>query len=194
MKMLARKYRKGFHCVRRKDQLDGSNIFDTYWLRFRNNLSQRFGTCIHGHFPASTHYRDGDILVTFVRDPVERRISLWRYIQREYERDGIVYNNEWQLALRCNLDDFLSSPDHCYTNYLDVPLSEFNFIGSMEDFDADMERLANLLDGEYLQEFENAAPIRSQVTQQQKDAYAQANPQEIDIYKHSLARRDEIIG
>lgn len=147
--------------------------------------------CVHGHFPASRYANAKANMITFVRDPVERRVSTWNYVRREHDRLGVIANSEWKKALDMDLAEFVALPNRTLAQFLDVPMTRFSFVGSMADFDADVARLCAWLSVEYVQEKLNAAPERSTASADFRAAFERANPQEIEIFERAMARRKE---
>ena len=130
-------------------------------------------------------------MIVFVRNPAERHVSMWRYIHRNNEMSGYIYNQEWRLALSFDLADFMALPNPVELHrYLDVPLHRFSFVGAMSDFDADVERLCAWLSIDYEPVCANTAPTPTVVSTEMRDAYERANSEEMDLYYAALQRRE----
>ena len=135
---------------------------------------------VHGHFPASKY---SGTLITFVRDPVERRVSQYRYIRREHARWGTVMNATWADAVAMELDEFVCRPESTLRRYIDVPLERLSFIGMMDRFDDDVRRLCRMLEIDYEPVHENAAPTKSHISDELRARYRAINPEECAFYE-----------
>jgi hypothetical protein len=154
------------------------------------NLAAWPPKAVHGHFPASKY--EGSRLITFVRDPVERRISTYHYVHRQYENHGIIANKEWEQALSMSLHDFVALPAPTLAYFLDVGIERFWFIGRMIRFERDVALLSEMLGIPYRQLKMNAAPKRTVARDDLRRLFAQSNPEEIEIYEASARRADEL--
>lgn len=139
---------------------------------------------VHGHFPASRFANSGAPLITFVRDPLMMRISLWHYARREYARRGLVANQDWRNAIDLELPEFLELPSPTLTQFLDVPIERFAFIGLVERYKEDMLRLCSLLNTPYTPEHANKNPAGSdyEIEPQLQKQYELANARETALY------------
>lgn len=133
-------------------------------------------SAIHGHFPAS-RYR-GRRLITFVRDPLEARVSAWHY----HRRKG---RPEFRWITETPLSEFVALPNETFSALLDVPLDRFDFIGRMSHFEADMARLCALLGVEWRMERTNQNPDGSdyEIRPEWRRAFERANPREVEMYR-----------
>ncbi len=98
---------------------------------------------VHGHFRASKYADLETRLIAWVRDPVERVASHYAHFVRHPEK------NRHADAVRAGLGlvDFAARPGlrDLQARYLDVPLKRFTFVGRMEYFTQDLERMADAL-------------------------------------------------
>ncbi len=182
-----------FHDRETFDDTTYKNKADELWRRARRRLSARICTAIHGHFPASRHYHEEADLITFVRDPIARRVSFWRYVRRQYQHSGVIRNAEWEDALRHDLPDFMGRPDDCYSRFLDIPLARFSFIGTVSDFHADMMRLGRMLGFAYEPQEKNSAPNPFDISDSLRQRYMDANESQMALFTAALARRAQIL-
>lgn len=104
---------------------------------------------IHGHFPATKamceRYPKAR-LVAWVRDPVQRMISFFNH----WCRTGNPANPNYAYFVKnkCTIVEFagLDFMKNEMLGYLNrVPLESFAFIGIMEQFDTDIQRLADIM-------------------------------------------------
>jgi hypothetical protein len=104
---------------------------------------------VHGHFPVH-RYRarwPEASLVTWMRDPVERVTSLYYYWLGAAPHGNP--NHDRFLAERPSLIEFARTPElqSEVGQYLQASApSDFLFVGFVDRFDADVQRLARLLD------------------------------------------------
>ena len=151
-------------------------------------------SCIHGHVPASWIARRDDFLLTFIRDPVERSISEWRYIHRETARMPRVWSGSWKPILRQSLEEFLASKVRRFATYYDLPPERFDFVGHMDAFDADFRRLGETLGldpappGNFM-----AAPGKSAATPELRRIFEASNPGEMELYERMCERRAALL-
>jgi hypothetical protein len=106
-------------------------------------------SCVHGHFlPAKFLLLGAQVELTFVtwmRDPVERLLSHYRFWQQTYDKETSlphhrqVVEQKWTLEQFCFSDQFRN----IYTQYLwGFPLENFSFVGISEHFADDMHYFA----------------------------------------------------
>lgn len=135
---------------------------------------------VHGHIPASKY--DGR-RITFLRDPVERRISAYHYIYRAYGLGGKIVNADWELALSTDLNTYLETPSHEFQKYLDVPPEDFSFIGQMHQFDQDLELLCRHLELPLEPVTLNRSPVPIEIQPDQRKLFEKANQEEIELFR-----------
>lgn len=170
-------------------------ILKTLARNFRNaceDVFQKHDYCVSGHLSASTFDPKTTKLMTFLRDPVEREISLWRYVHREKKMHRSEQGKR-HPALDMTLEEFLTRPAQTYRHFLDVDFAAFDFVGSMDDFDADLVRLARYLDAPVTRRRANAAPTKTIATSEHRALFAEANPEEVAIYDAAMLRREATI-
>lgn len=151
---------------------------------------------LHGHFPASEFSEVSAPFITFIRDPVAQRISTYHYHRRQYASRRVIANLEARKSLELSIDEYLSFPAPIYSTYLDVPLKRFEFVGTQENFDEDMQVLSRVLGLKLSTVRENANPEGSnyRINSAQREKYERANPGEMEIYRKALERRNEIFS
>ena len=106
---------------------------------------------IYGHIQAHPKWKEQypeAKLVTWVRDPVERVISLY-YMWKEQNHTGRKFENF--AKTNPDLIDFVKAEEcheivHAYQTYLGkVKPSDFDFVGRTEYFEQDLQSLGNML-------------------------------------------------
>ncbi|MEM1167588.1 MAG: sulfotransferase family 2 domain-containing protein [Cyanobacteria bacterium P01_H01_bin.35] len=145
---------------------------------------------IHGHFPASKYQRSPSSIkmITWVRNPVDRLISHYFYWQHLpiSERAGALHR--YVIEKKLGLVDFAKlhkMRNHISSNYIDIELNKFYFIGIQEFFEADMIELKNLLG------FPNIKmPNQNRNTLPDYQAFKQSS--EYDIIYKQLAKINKI--
>lgn len=144
-----------------------------------------FPRAVHGHFPASRYAGTGAQMITFVRDPLMTRISLWHYVRRRNRDRGEIANLEWSDALSLELPDFLELPAPTLSRYIDVPLDRFAFIGVAERYEEGMQQLCEMINAPYRPERINTNPSGSgyKIPAEWRRIYEAANPQEVALYE-----------
>lgn len=153
--------------------------------------------CVYGHFlPLKYALARGARFVTWLRDPVQRVVSRYHHYQRAVEA-GEALHVRWGLVPGLSLEAFAALPQYrdTYAEYLwGFPLRRFEFIGRVECFDADLERLCDRfgLARPQVPVRVNANPLRS------GDGYAvppatealirRLNPRDVAIYARACGR------
>lgn len=142
------------------------------WLdlvrRYRQDLNAMPNTCrlVHGHFPARKYHRfmtwRVPSYITWVRDPFARAISnyfYWQTFDPHTVPDPLVRT---VLSEGWSLEDFLFHPalrDYQSQFLRGLPWHKIDFIGVVERFPQDLERLSKMI-GRPLDVFmENTGPV-----------------------------------
>lgn len=123
--------------------------------------------CIHGHFlpyKYSRLDRNKTLFVTWLRNPLERMISHYRYWVRSYTPNSSrlhrkIVEEKWSLEDFC----FSHFMRNFYAQFLwSFPLEKFDFIGITENFDADLQTFGQkfLSKRKIKSVSENVAPLR----------------------------------
>lgn len=151
---------------------------------------------VHGHFAASEYADNSAKMITFVRDPVEQRISTYHYHRRRFENFGAVANDEARQALEMDLENFLKYHNPIYSRFIDVPVDRFAFIGRMESFDEDVRKLCEQLEMAFTPVNVNKNPKGHtyKVNAEWRRHYESAHPREMEIYENTLRRRKELLA
>ncbi len=153
-----------------------------------------FSNCVHGHFPASVHWHSGAFMFTTVRDPVERAVSNWRYIQRLAKDPKHGKKDFVKQGARKKLEDVANIRDRIFERFLDVPLDQFSMICSQIDLDQDLELLAGLLGCPPSRAPSNVAPTKAEIDPDFRKRFEATNPNELKIYYEALERRERILS
>lgn len=149
-----------------------------------------FPRAIHGHFAASEFADHQADMITFVRDPLMIRASLWHYARRQHACRALLANAEWRNAVGLDLPNFLALPSPTLTQFIDVPLNRFAFIGLVERYDEHMRRLCDILGAPYRPERANSNPTGSDytVSSEMRKRYETANPNEASLFLEMAER------
>ena len=157
---------------------------------------------IHGHF----HYEDilkffrlhpTVTVVTWLRDPVQRIVSNYHYLVASFEREISHTALSSQLFKRLvkSLPEYARNQrdTNLYADYLrGRDLNDYAFIGIVEDYDAELQRLAELLGVAELPRFKvNSAKQRAPaINEEQAIALTVLNKDNLDIYREAAAIRE----
>jgi sulfotransferase famil protein len=103
--------------------------------------------CYHGHLPVEVvkknlpHYK----LITWVRDPIKRSISYYNYVKftrkDNYGKMFSKNNPTYMDFIKTFESDFIISEIDTYIKNI----NDFYFIGILEDFENELERLYDLI-------------------------------------------------
>lgn len=125
--------------------------------------------CVHGHFLPAKYLplaqRDELVFVTWMRDPVVRLLSHYRYWQHSYDAEHSaphhrqVVEEGWTLEAFCLSEAFRN----VYSQYLwDFPLERFAFIGISEHYREDLQAFSReYLGSDLACHRHNVTPARS---------------------------------
>lgn len=122
-------------------------------LLFHQSLSPTL-LAIHGHFTyqeiAKIHHKDNPKLICWLRDPLERLHSNFRFFKRtssNKEKHPEKYQKN-RMRLNESFESYASRPgtQNKVSQFIGgVPLSAFDFIGFQETFSEDFDRLRHIL-------------------------------------------------
>jgi len=154
---------------------------------------------IHGHFSPNflynrfPEYQDIPI-ITWVRSPVERVISNYYYLS---ERLAFFLQEHEQIRsirdkMQKTLDEFIDAEinQNLTYNYLGgLELEAYDFIGIVEDYDADLAYLSKLLNWQNSQKFtvNVTEKIPRQIDPQLRKKIELANEKDMAIYEKALS-------
>jgi hypothetical protein len=138
----------------------GENLWVNYEFQWNREISFKAfipsGTkCLHGHFEFDAFdeiYPDA-LKITWLRDPVERTISLYNHIMNKPDSDNDIIMELYHS--KPSLIDFSSIPwvSNNALNYLgDSKPENFAFIGFLESFNESLRMCAKLLNWNQLPE------------------------------------------
>ena len=117
------------------------------WLQGRksNELAINDNACIFGHYMPlkySQLFRTREcMLVTWMRDPIERMVSNYYFIFEHHRLRNFVPGQSHIVDEKWTLEQFMFSPS--YRNYSSqflwgVPLKRFDFVGLVEHYEEDL--------------------------------------------------------
>lgn len=101
--------------------------------------------CVHGHFmPLKYAFARRTRFCIWLRDPVQRVVSRYHHYRRHGENEP--HHLRWGLVPGLSLEEFVRLPQYrnTYAEYLwAFPLRRFDFVGSVERYEQDMERFVD---------------------------------------------------
>jgi hypothetical protein len=161
---------------------------------------------LHGHFryhDLAEHYRlDHDIpVITWLRDPVERVISNYFYLQkilrdilREEKRNTAILNKMEKSLLEYARAEIARNR---MSKFLDgKQLRDFLFVGIVEYFPQDLTRLSALLGWKKARALEqnSSREQKTSVSDEVRAEILKLNERDADLYKEALRLRDAAGG
>lgn len=178
----------------------------------RGNLEEPVA-CVHGHFPAVKYLpalaERRTRFVTWLREPLSRMVSNYRYWM-SLDPAGVedplvarVLRENWSLEAFC-LSPALANYQSLWLRR--VPLKLFTFIGVMEHYEQDLERLSSLLKAEGLiaeplkPKHLNSSPApddreaESERRAALRPAFEKLHARDMKLYRHTLAKRELALG
>lgn len=155
--------------------------------------------CVHGHF-LPLKYRFIKTLpkakfVTWMRDPAERIASQYYYMIREYNPDKAknqplfkrVIDEQWTLEQYCLSKEFQNT---CSQFLWRFPVSKFDFIGIVEDYDNELNYFSSKFLGKQLRSYqENCNPVQHNTyfeDKKFKERVLQYHSKDVELYKFAL--------
>ena len=160
---------------------------------------------VHGHFRyediLSLFKLDSSVtVVTWLRDPIKRIVSNYHYIIASFEREIQHTPLSSQLFTRLvkSLPEFAANRRDIslYQDYLrGRDLSDYGFIGIVEEYETELQRLAGILGVPELPRFKvNKAKQRAPALNEEQEAALTAlNTINLDIYREALAIRAQYL-
>lgn len=166
------------------------------------------GDCVHGHFNSYRelgvleYYPDVDQYLTFLRDPFDRFVSQWHYLNKMRSLgmsvpalENIPSFKYW-LDLRSDEqhagNNSFSFLCHFPVDVVSVPAiksvinNSFIFIGIMENFQLSVQQLSKILNKRYIDvPHENARDIRKDDLLVWRNTYESKFNDEYEIYEFS---------
>lgn len=131
----------------------GENLWINYgqqWnaMTSKKNLISSNIECLHGHFEFNAFDEEfpESQKITWLRDPVERTISLYNHIMNRPDQGNEIIMDIYQN--KPSLNEFSGIPwiRNQGLNYLvDSTPSDFKFIGFLENFTASLQQCAKIL-------------------------------------------------
>jgi hypothetical protein len=194
--------------------LRGVSAVDTHrawlspsWLdlirRYRGDLKALPKTCqlVHGHFPARKYHPlltwRTPFYITWVRDPFARAVSnyfYWQSFDPETVPDPLVRT---VLSERWSLETFLfhsALRDYQSLFLRGLPWQRIDFIGVVERFPEDLQRLSRLL-GRPLDLFvENKGPVSGAVERHDhlRERFMAFHEADAALYRYALDRSSKL--
>lgn len=180
-------------------------VFKDYRLGWSNNIPKPFNikhfdnnVCISGHFNFSENYtvqkRYNDQLIkynktfkiiTFLREPLELRISLYKYLKKNNQIDDKIEINDFILIEK----NFLANALNCdYSNYKEIICSYF-FIGFVDDFEYSLNKLSKLLGVKHNKvSRKNVSKTKLKISNQIKESFYKSNKLDYELYNFAKKR------
>ena len=151
--------------------------------------------CVYGHYlplKYATMRRVG--FCVWLRDPVQRVLSRYHHHQRHAGREN--WHERWGLAAGMDLEQFVRLPhyqDTCAEYLWMFPLHRFDFIGIVEDYDAELERFGarfgldpRLLAGESRNRNPHKAEATYRVEPAMQRLIRSCNARDVALYERAL--------
>jgi hypothetical protein len=175
-------------------------IEDEFFL-VRSNDIVRFARsyrALHGHFYYSDietlHKDTGAMLITWLRNPVERVISNYRYAMRKIMIEGVEVKG---IKRGMTLMEYASRPTsrNTMSRYLKGgALEDFHFVGIYEYLREDMKHLATLMGWQDVKlPKENSSAIMKEklppVTEEEKREIERLNEDDVLLYQEAVELR-----
>ena len=174
-------------------------VFKDYRLGWSNNISKPMNIryfdermCISGHFDFghnltfNKRYADQLVkydktfrVITFLRDPLELRISLFKYLRSNDQIEGEIEIEDFLLSER----NFLAKAMNCNdSNYREV-INSYYFIGFVEEFQDSLSKLSQLIGLEaYEVKTKNASTSELYLDNEIKKRFYTNNSLDYNIY------------
>ena len=154
--------------------------------------------CVHGHFlPVKYALARRVRFCTWLRDPVQRIVSRYHHYVRHAEREP--HHARWGLVPGLSMEAFVRLPQYrdTYAEYFWMfPLARFDFIGIVEDYEADLVRFCDRFGFAHqglAGESRNRNPSRPSTAYDVEPALERLirafNPRDLAIYQRALDLR-----
>ena len=147
--------------------------------------------CLHGHFEADafkTRFPDAK-LITWIRNPVDRIVSLYRHILHRPDLENSYIREIHQH--QPDLVEFSQIPwvsNHAFNYLKDFSPEDFTFVGFLEDFACSLRSCAHRLDWPNIPEpvwSNKAEDSTPPPTREQLQCLREHNCKEIQWYEHA---------
>lgn len=204
-----------------KVELASIHIPKTAGTSFRNTLKSVYGNMgvrridnrkfppklprgtrvIHGHFfwPALRDFyslSDDTPLITWVRDPVDRVLSNYYYLQKILKERLRRESNDLNILskMQKTLIEYASveGARNCMSKFINgVELDRFLFVGVCEHFDEDVEALATLLGWREYGAFRHndSSTEKRELTEDLRAEIRRLNDRDVAVYEKALELR-----
>lgn len=175
------------------------------WVEFAHKYLFRYSRteCIHGHFlPYKYNYLydlEGNIFVTWLRDPIERIGSHYYFWKRTYSPWNPKRLHKKMIQEDWSLEEFAFSEEirNIYSTFLwNFPVERFHFIGVTEFYEEDLTYFGK----KYLN-IEDVAIPRKNVNPRNSTKYFEDeglikelrsfHAEDYEIYNYALRKREE---
>ncbi len=157
--------------------------------------------CIHGHFNSErgvgvrAQYPDVNQYITLLRDPLEMRISLFFYRQRQFQKGRIFMNGKRVEEIETDLDRFLSAgKSHAFLhfpekimpgNFKNVIDKYFIHIGILENIQWSVDIMAEKLNKQRIKiTHRNSSSRNRQPSASVVEEFKKANHLEYAVYEY----------
>jgi hypothetical protein len=154
--------------------------------------------CISGHFNFSKNYtvqkRYNEQLIkynktfriiTFLRDPLDLKISLYNYLKKNSQINEKIEINDFIF----NGNNFLANALNCnHSNYKEI-ISTYFFIGFVNDFEDSLDKLSKLINVKYNKiTRKNVSKTKFKISNDLKKLFIKSNELDYKIYEFAKKR------
>lgn len=173
------------------------------WLKRKQqkieNLNPQHYQVLHGHLPyqpfLAPYHRAESKLITFMRDPVERVLSNFRYYRKlkaERLKAGKTIRHHYDLETFIELGE----RQNVMARFLDgLELTGLFFLGLQEQFGQDVRLLSKKLSWELpetaFQIKKNPTPSTDETDKAIRQRIAALNQEDIELYNRAVALKSE---
>jgi len=146
---------------------------------------------IHGHMPANQQLIDhfkNPFLVTWIREPFDRAVSHYFY-WKQMKYDGSAVHHKF-LSNEYTLPQFVKEfhlQNQVASLFSYIPIEQFNFIGQVENYNQDLERLSNVLHWKKTPVFKVNNATKAYISESEKKETINLLKKEYMIYDKALA-------
>lgn len=159
----------------------------------RENREKVRVICSHAHYGLYENIGEAYKYFTFLRDPVDRVVSYYNFIKREfnhpdYEKVKNLSLSEFVLIQNEARDGQVKHLTSRYVPDLSEAIknieNDFVFIGTKENFSKDIIRLGEILEWRILkEERENISPHIVSITQEERQIIEEHNQLDLKLYE-----------